>query len=80
MAWYADHVDPPITPPDDPPTCLDCRWCVDVGLDDHGVCVERFQHSCKYADMRAVEFGEFACEEFDREPPKRVWRFEERGR
>lgn len=61
MTWWDD---PPITPPDEPPTCADCDYCIDIGLRDEGLCVQRYEDSADYGDLRVVDFGATACEEW----------------
>lgn len=64
MTWWDD---PPITPPDEPRTCADCAHCIDVGWMRYcPICVARYERNGKtdYTDIKAVGFGDPACELF----------------
>lgn len=51
-------------PPDEPRTCADCAHCIDVGLRDEGLCVQKYEDSADYGDLRVVDFGATACDEW----------------
>lgn len=51
-------------PPEEPPTCGDCDYCIDVGLRDEGLCVQKYEDSADYGDLRVVDFGATACVEW----------------
>lgn|GEM_PF-2940002 len=53
-------------PPDEPPTCADCAHCIDVGFGytDWALCVAEYEQTADYDRLRAVEFGDAACDEW----------------
>lgn len=51
-------------PPDYERTCGDCDYCIDVGLRDEGLCVQKYEDSADYGDLRVVDFGATACGEW----------------
>ena len=66
MAKYIRPADPPTDPPADA-TCADCAHCIDVGWMRYcPICVARYELNGKtdYTDIKAVDFGDPACELF----------------
>lgn len=67
-AWDAYHaMDPPITPPEEPPTCGECRYAHEVWSDipfrSVCICAREFESTHDYEDMALVDFGD-TCEEW----------------
>lgn len=70
------RMDPPIDPPDDPPVCCMCKWYYDIGVPyikrkgdwyatlEGGCCVRKFDDTRSYEDLKYVDSGDEACDEF----------------
>lgn len=66
LARYIRPADPPTDTPVDA-TCADCAHCIDVGWMRYcPICVARYERNGKtdYTDIKAVGFGDPACELF----------------